>query len=100
MWYLIYSQDVADSLAKRLAVRDKHLARLKALELDGRLLVAGPNPLADHGENNKAGFSGSTVIAKFANLDEATDWANADPYIQAGVYASVSVKPFINVLPL
>nr|WP_086939591.1 YciI family protein [Thaumasiovibrio occultus] len=99
MWYVIFSQDVENSLEKRLSVRDKHLARLEALKAEGRLLVAGPNPAIDSDNPGEAGFTGSTVIAEFASLEEAKAWADADPYIDAGVYQNVIVKPFKKVLP-
>lgn len=99
MWYLIYSQDIANSLPLRLQVRTEHLARLKLLAEENRLLVAGPNPSIDTEEPGEAGFTGSTVIAKFSSLDEAKSWAEADPYIKAGVYQSITVKPFKKVLP-
>ncbi|WP_413111369.1 YciI family protein [Thaumasiovibrio sp. DFM-14] len=99
MWYVIFSQDVDNSLEKRLSVRDKHLARLEALKTEGRLLVAGPNPAIDSEEPGQAGFTGSTVIAEFESLQAAQAWADSDPYIDAGVYAKVIVKPFKKVLP-
>ena len=99
MWYVIYSQDVEDSLARRLSVREAHLARLKELQQEGRLLVAGPNPAIDSEAPGSAGFTGSTVIAEFDSLELAQSWADADPYIAAGVYQQVIVKPFIKVLP-
>ncbi|WP_116473521.1 YciI family protein [Zobellella maritima] len=99
MWYLIYSEDVADSLALRQQARPAHLARLQALADEGRLLVAGPNPAIDAEDPGAAGFSGSTVIAEFDSLAAAQAWADADPYVAAGVYASVTIKPFKKVLP-
>lgn len=99
MWYVIFSQDIENSLPLRLQSRDQHLARLKVLESQGRLLVAGPNPLQDNDESNQAGFSGSTVIAQFSSLEDAKVWADADPYNKAGVYKDVIVKPFKKVLP-
>ncbi|MCK9469387.1 MAG: YciI family protein [Porticoccaceae bacterium] len=99
MWYAIISSDVENSLQRRLAARPAHLARLETLKDEGRLLVAGPHPAIDSEEPGEAGFSGSLVIARFDSLDAAQRWADADPYISAGVYASVVVKPFKKVLP-
>ncbi|EAR55682.1 MULTISPECIES: YciI family protein [Photobacterium] len=99
MWYVIFSQDVENSLERRMSVREKHLARLKDLQEQGRLLVAGPMPAIDSENPGDAGFTGSTVIAEFASLEQAQQWADADPYIDAGVYANVIVKPFKKVLP-
>ncbi|MBT5218405.1 MAG: YciI family protein [Woeseia sp.] len=99
MWYAIISQDVKDSLARRLAARDAHLARLKALADEGRVLVAGPHPAIDANDPGDAGFTGSLVIVDFPSLVEAQAWADQDPYIEAGVYESVVVKPFKLVLP-
>lgn len=99
MWYVIFSQDVENSLERRMSVREKHLARLKELQEQGRLLVAGPMPAIDSDNPGEAGFTGSTVIAEFDSLEQAQQWANADPYIDAGVYANVIVKPFKKVLP-
>lgn len=97
MWYVIFSQDVENSLEKRLSVRPQHLARLQQLQDEGRLLTAGPMPAIDSENPGEAGFTGSTVIAEFASLQEAQSWADADPYIKAGVYANVIVKPFKKV---
>ncbi|UXI02210.1 YciI family protein [Photobacterium sp. TY1-4] len=99
MWYVIFSQDVENSLERRLSVREKHLARLKDLQEQGRLLVAGPMPAIDSDNPGEAGFTGSTVIAEFNSLEDAKTWADADPYIDAGVYEKVIVKPFKKVLP-
>ncbi|MGO2496820.1 MAG: YciI family protein [Vibrio litoralis] len=99
MWYVIFSQDVENSLEKRMSVRDRHLARLVQLQEEGRLLVAGPMPAIDSDNPGEAGFTGSTVIAEFNSLDDAKAWADADPYIEAGVYDKVIVKPFKKVLP-
>lgn len=99
MWYVIFSQDVENSLPLRLQVREQHLARLRELDAEGRLLVAGPNPAIDSEDPGESGFTGSTVIAKFDNLDDAKRWADADPYIAAGVYKDIIVKPFKKVLP-
>ncbi|AMG29601.1 hypothetical protein AL542_03780 [Grimontia hollisae] len=99
MWYVIFSQDVENSLPLRLQVREQHLARLRELDAEGRLLIAGPNPAVDSEDPGESGFTGSTVIAKFDNLDDAKRWADADPYIAAGVYKDIIVKPFKKVLP-
>ena len=99
MWYSIIGTDVPDSLEKRLQVRPAHLERLQALKNAGRLLVAGPFPNIDTDDPGTAGFSGSLIVAEFSSLTEAQQWANTDPYIAAGVYASVIVKPFKKVLP-
>ncbi|MFM4721407.1 YciI family protein [Aeromonas bivalvium] len=97
MWYLIYSEDVPESLPLRKQARPAHLARLQALQDEGRLLTAGPNPAIDADDPADAGFTGSTVIAEFNNLTEARAWADADPYVAAGVYAKVTIKPFKRV---
>ena len=99
MWYAIMSEDVADSLDKRASARPDHIARLKTLAGEGRLLVAGPHPAIDGIEPGAAGFTGSLVIAEFDSLEDARTWADDDPYIQNGVYADVTVKPFLKVLP-
>ncbi len=99
MFYMIYSEDVANSLEKRLATRPAHLARLEQLKSEGRLLLAGPLPAIDSQDPGAAGFSGSLVVAEFASLAEAQAWADADPYLAAGVYAHSTVKPFKKVLP-
>lgn len=99
MWYAIISQDVDNSLTKRLAARPAHLARLQALQEEGRLLLAGPHPAVDSNDPGDAGFTGSLVVAEFASLTDAENWAQQDPYVDAGVYASVMVKPFKKVLP-
>jgi hypothetical protein len=99
MFYMIYSEDVADSLEKRLATRPAHIARLEQLKNQGRLLLAGPTPAIDSADPAAAGFSGSLVVAEFASLTEAQSWADADPYLAAGVYARSTVKPFKKVLP-
>lgn len=97
MYYVIFAQDTPNSLEKRLAVREKHLARLTVLQSEGRLLTAGPNPAIDDENPGEAGFTGSTVIAQFASLEEAKVWASQDPYVEAGVYGDVVVKPFKKV---
>ncbi|MDI7384087.1 YciI family protein [Cronobacter dublinensis] len=97
MLYVIYAEDVADSLEKRQSVRPAHLARLQLLHDEGRLLTAGPMPAVDSNDPGAAGFTGSTAIAQFASLEAAQAWAEADPYIAAGVYKTVSVKPYKKV---
>lgn len=99
MWYAIEGRDGDDVLAKRLAARPEHVARLVVLRDAGRLLVAGPCPAIDAIDPGPAGFSGSIVIAEFASLEEARAWADADPYVAAGVYTRVEVRPFNAVLP-
>ncbi|MBN8411744.1 YciI family protein [Halomonas denitrificans] len=99
MLYAIISEDVDNSLERRLAARPDHLARLEALRDEGRLVLAGPHPAVDSDNPGDAGFSGSLVVAEFADLATAQAWADADPYVIAGVYANVSVKPFKKVLP-
>ncbi len=99
MLYAIISRDHADSLEKRLAARPAHLARLETLRDAGRLILAGPHPAIDSNDPGPAGFTGSLVVAEFASLDAARTWADADPYLSAGVYADVQVKPFKKVLP-
>lgn len=97
MYYLIFATDHPNSLAKRLAVREKHLERLKQLQAENRLLTAGPHPAIDSEDPAEAGFSGSTIIAQFDSLEAAQAWAAVDPYVEAGVYADVVVKPFKKV---
>lgn len=99
MWYAIISEDVKDSLPLRAASRPAHLARLHALVDEGRLLIAGPHPSIDADDPGPAGFTGSLVVAEFSSLEEAQSWADADPYVAAGVYARVIVKPYKLVLP-
>ena len=99
MWYMISSQDIENSLEKRLSVRADHLARLQQLADERRLLIAGPHPATDSENPGEAGFTGSLVVADFASLEDAQCWADADPYIAAGVYESVIVKPYKLVLP-
>jgi uncharacterized protein YciI len=99
MFYLIYSEDVENSLSLRLGVRQQHLDRLSALQDEGRLLVAGPCPAIDSENPGDAGFTGSLIIAEFSSLVEAKAWADSDPYIAAGVYQKVTVKPYKKVLP-
>ncbi len=88
-----------DSLEKRLSVRPQHLSRIQALQEKGRLILAGPFPVIDSQDPGPAGFSGSLIVAEFESLEAAKDWANADPYVSAGVYQAVTVKPFKKVLP-
>ncbi|MCC2605569.1 YciI family protein [Planctobacterium marinum] len=99
MYYLIYSEDVENSLPLRKQARPAHLARLNALKEEGRLLVAGPCPAIDAEDPGEAGFTGSMVVAEFADLLAAQAWADADPYLDAGVYQRTIVKPYKKVLP-
>ncbi|WP_417228120.1 YciI family protein [Amphritea sp.] len=99
MFYAIISEDKPNSLERRLASRAEHLARLEALRDQGRLLVAGPHPAIDSEDPGPAGFTGSLVIAEFSSLEQAQAWADQDPYIDAGVYQQVIVKPYKKVLP-
>jgi len=99
MLYAIISQDVDNSLQARLKARPDHLARLEILQTEGRLVLAGPHPAIDSNDPGEAGFTGSLVVAEFASLDAAQSWADADPYIAAGVYQQVTVKPFKQVFP-
>jgi uncharacterized protein YciI len=99
MLYAIIAEDAPGSLEKRVAARPAHLDRLRKLQADGRLLLAGPHPAIDSADPGPAGFSGSLIVAEFAALDEAIAWAAADPFCAAGVYARVNVKPFKKVLP-
>lgn len=99
MLYAIISEDVADSLEKRMSTRPAHLQRLQDLQNEGRLIIAGPHPAIDSNTPGDAGFTGSLIVAEFADLATAQNWADADPYIAAGVYAHVTVKPFKQVFP-
>ena len=99
MWYVINATDSEDSLERRLAVRARHLARLQELHNDGRLLLAGPYPAVDGNDPGPAGYTGSLIVAEFDSLEDARAWADSDPYVEARVYASVSVKPFRKALP-
>jgi uncharacterized protein YciI len=99
MLYMIVGLDVENSLERRLSVRPDHVARLNALRDEGRLVLAGPNPAIDTTEPGEAGFTGSLIVAEFESLEAARTWANDDPYVNAGVYQEVMVKPFIKVLP-
>lgn len=99
MLYAIIGRDHEGSLEQRLAARPAHLERLTALQAEGRLIVAGPFPAVDSPDPGPAGFSGSLIVAEFASLEAAQAWANADPYVAAGVYQQVEVKPFRKVFP-
>jgi len=99
MWYAIIGQEAKDALAKRLAARPAHLLRLEALRDAGRLRLAGPFPAIDAADPGPAGFTGSLIVAEFASLAEARAWADADPYVAAGVFASVDVRPLRITLP-
>jgi uncharacterized protein YciI len=99
MLYAIIAEDVSNSLQERLAARPKHLERLTALQDQGRLILAGPHPAIDTEDPGEAGFSGSLVVAEFDSLEDARSWADADPYVAAGVYANVTIKPFKKVFP-
>jgi uncharacterized protein YciI len=99
MWYAIIGQEAKDALAARLAARPAHLARLEALRDAGRLRLAGPFPAIDAADPGPAGFTGSLIVAEFASLAEARAWADADPYVAAGVFASVDVRPLRIALP-
>lgn len=99
MLYAIICEDVENSLEKRLGVRPAHLQRLQALKDEGRLLLAGPHPAIDSIDPGPAGFSGTLVVAEFPSLDAAQQWIDADPYVTAGVFSSISVKPFRKVMP-
>jgi len=99
MLYAIIATDHENSLEKRLTTRPAHLQRVQQLHNEGRLLIAGPHPAIDSDDPGSAGFSGSLIVAEFASLHQAEDWAKQDPYLDAGVYAEVVVKPFKKVLP-
>jgi uncharacterized protein YciI len=99
MLYVIIGEDTPGTLDQRLAARPEHVARLQVLQAEGRLILAGPCPAIDSPDPGPAGFSGSVIVAEFASLSEAQTWANADPYVAAGVYAKVTIKPFKKVLP-
>ena len=99
MLYAIFGQDVPDSQPRRASARPAHLARLQILQQQGRLILAGPFPAVDAPDPGAAGFSGSLIVAEFPSLEEAEAWAGADPYVAAGVYAQVAVRPFKKVLP-
>ena len=99
MFYAIISEDNDNSLEKRLSVRPAHLERLQQLKNQGRLLLAGPHPTIDSEDPGDAGFSGSLIVAEFESLDQARHWADEDPYVGAGVYKRIIVKPFKKVFP-
>lgn len=99
MLYAIISQDIPNSLPLRKSARPAHLARLNTLKDEGRLILAGPHPAIDSEDPKEAGFTGSLVVAEFDSLADAQQWADADPYVNAGVYEHVNVKPFKKVLP-
>lgn len=99
MLYAIIATDIPGSLARRREARPRHLARLEALQAQGRLVLAGPHPAIDSTDAGEAGFTGSLIVAEFESLVAAQAWADADPYVAAGVYANVLVKPFLKVLP-
>ncbi len=99
MLYAIISQDVENSLAKRILVRTEHIERLNMLKNEGRLVLAGPHPAIDNNEPGESGFTGSLVVAEFSCFEDAQIWADADPYLASGAYESVIVKPFKKVLP-
>ncbi|MRR51596.1 MAG: YciI family protein [Rhodocyclaceae bacterium] len=99
MLYAIVGEDVANSLTARLAARPAHLARLEALQAEGRLVLGGPFPAIDAADPGPAGFSGSLIVAEFSSLEAAQAWADADPYLAAGVYVRVTVRPFKQVFP-
>ena len=99
MLYAIISEDFPDSLVLRMTARPAHILRLQALQDAGRLILAGPHPAIDNIDPGNAGFTGSLIVAEFASLDDARSWAQNDPYVAAGVYANVTVKPFKKVFP-
>ena len=99
MFYAIIGEDVENSLEKRKSARDQHVMRLEALQDEGRLLLAGPHPKIDSEDPGPAGFTGSLIVAEFASLEAAQEWADADPYRSVGVYKNITVKPFKRVLP-
>jgi uncharacterized protein len=99
MLYAIFGQDTPNSLEKRMAVRPLHVSRLQALQEEGRLILAGPFPAVDSNDPGAAGFSGSLIVAEFATLAAAIEWAQADPYVSGGVYAQVEVRPFKKTFP-
>lgn len=99
MWYAIIAEDSANSLDKRMKARPAHLERIEALLADGRVLLAGPHPAIDAEDPGEAGFTGSLMIVDFPDLESATEWAETDPYVEAGVFQNVTVKPFRKTLP-
>ena len=99
MLYVIFGEDIPNSLEKRMAARPAHLARLEAMQSAGRIVLGGPLPAIDSPDPGPAGFSGSLIVGEFESLEAAKVWADADPYVAAGVYAKVTVKPFKQVFP-
>ena len=99
MLYAIIAQDNENTLDKRLAARPAHVERLQVLQAEGRLVLAGPHPAIDSEDPGPAGFSGSLIVAEFTSQQDAQDWANADPYVEAGIYSQVTIKPFKKALP-
>jgi len=99
MLYAIVSEDINNSLEKRKGARPAHLERIQRMVDKGRVIVAGPHPAIDTEDPGESGFTGSLIVAEFSSIEEAKTWANADPYVTAGVYARVTVKPFKKVLP-
>lgn len=99
MWYAIIGHDTPNSLDKRMAARPAHLARLQALQDEGRLLLAGPFPAVDAIDPGAAGFTGSLIVAEFTSLQAAHEWADADPYVTTGVFGQITVQPFKKVMP-
>lgn len=99
MLFAIYGRDAPQSLAPRRASRDAHLARVRQLQSEGRLVIAGPHPAIPTAEPGEAGYTGSLIIAEFAGLAEARSWAEEDPYLAAGAWQAVDVRPFLQVLP-
>lgn len=99
MLYAIIAQDNENTLDKRLTARPAHVERLQILQAEGRLVLAGPHPAIDSEDPGPAGFSGSLIVAEFTSQQDAQDWANADPYVEAGIYSQVTIKPFKKVLP-
>ncbi|MGD8347421.1 MAG: YciI family protein [Lysobacterales bacterium] len=99
MWYVIYSRDRQNALQARREARPAHLERVQSMVEQGRILLAGPRPAIDSEDPGPAGFDGSLIVAEFESLEDARAWADADPYVIAGVYESVEVTPFIRVLP-
>ena len=100
MLYAIHGEDVLNSLEKRMMARSAHLERLQTLQNEGRLILAGPYPSIDSADPGTAGFSGSLIVAEFASLEAAQTWAEADPYVTAGVYSKITVRPFKKVFPI
>lgn len=99
MLYMILGHEASDGSTKRAAARPAHVQRLKTLQTEGRLIIAGPRPCVDATEPGAAGFHGSLIIAEFTDLDTARLWAESDPYLSAGVFDRVEVQPFVKTLP-